>query len=50
MAPCRKHQKVKKQDNDGLPHHKDAKTILHPTEFNEAIHYCLVFNFLVLPA
>ena len=26
MAPCRKHQKVEKQDKDGLPHHNDAMT------------------------
>ena len=26
MAPYRKHQKVKKQDTDGLLHHNDAMT------------------------
>ena len=26
MAPCRKHQKVEKQDTDGSPHHNDAMT------------------------
>ena len=26
MAPCRKHQKAKKQDTDGLPHQNNCMT------------------------
>ena len=26
MAPCRKHKKVEKQENDGLPHHNNDMT------------------------
>ena len=33
MAPCRKHQKVKKQDKDGLPYHYDAMTSALVVEF-----------------
>ena len=47
MAPYRKHQKVKKQDTDGLLHHNDAMTSALVAElyyhYDEAIHRCLVF-------
>ena len=51
MAPYRKHQKVKKQDTDGLLHHNDAMTSV-PNTIQQLVHYSVAhifLDFLVLP-
>ena len=38
MTSYRMHQKVKKQDTDGLPHHNDAMTSA-PKTIPQLVHY-----------
>ena len=51
MAPYRKHQKVKKQDTDGLLHNNDAMTSA-PNIIQQLVHYSVAhifLDFLMLP-
>ena len=38
MVPCRKYQKVEKQDTDGSPYHNDAMTSAHNV-IQELVHW-----------